>query len=213
MNDLQASKRRIADEDEIGLARQKLLAVMEEKFQDRTFSGYITSELAGDFAFEIARVLTRLEQADLPTLLLARQLREERDAWTRALANPSADAFVVGFGKERVAGISAVLEVVERAAASPLDSILARYPFLSRKEVIAFNRFCDCAEDGEGYDVPVTVMQRLSEVGLVKKVRGSVYEATGFGGVVRDAYTDSLDVVRVATADSRPADTPSQCAA
>lgn len=59
MNDLQASKRRVADEDEIGLARQKLLAVMEEKFQDRTFSGYITSELAGDFAFEIARVLTR----------------------------------------------------------------------------------------------------------------------------------------------------------
>ena len=45
----------------------------------------------------------------------------------------------------------------------------------------AFRRFYDCVEDGEGYDVPDTAMARLADLGLVRKVRGTVYEFTQLG--------------------------------
>jgi hypothetical protein len=45
----------------------------------------------------------------------------------------------------------------------------------------AFNRFYACLEDGEGYDVPAAKMDRLAELGLVRKVRGTVFEFTQLG--------------------------------
>jgi hypothetical protein len=45
----------------------------------------------------------------------------------------------------------------------------------------AFGRFRTCLEDGEGYDVAASAMERLAELGLVRKVRGTVYEFTTLG--------------------------------
>jgi hypothetical protein len=45
----------------------------------------------------------------------------------------------------------------------------------------AFGRFYSCLEDGEGYDVPASAMERLAQLGLVRKVRGTVYEFTALG--------------------------------
>jgi hypothetical protein len=45
----------------------------------------------------------------------------------------------------------------------------------------ALRRFYECVEDGEGYDVPLPRMARLADIGLVRKVRGTVYEFTQLG--------------------------------
>jgi len=50
----------------------------------------------------------------------------------------------------------------------------------------ALHRFRECLEDAEGYDVPVAQIEHLAELGLLKKVRGSVYEFTQIGLAVQD---------------------------
>lgn len=50
----------------------------------------------------------------------------------------------------------------------------------------AFRRFHDCLEDGEGYDLPPARMERLAELGLLRKVRGTVYEFTQLGLAMQD---------------------------
>lgn len=52
-------------------------------------------------------------------------------------------------------------------------------------ELEAFNRFCDCAEDNEGYDVDKEMMRRLSEIGLVRSTGFGRYMTTSYGDAVR----------------------------
>jgi hypothetical protein len=45
----------------------------------------------------------------------------------------------------------------------------------------ALRRFHECAEDGQGYDVPAPMMKRLASIGLVRRISGDLYEHTTFG--------------------------------
>lgn len=49
-----------------------------------------------------------------------------------------------------------------------------------------FARFCEICNDSDadGYDVPAEKMELLASAGLVRKVRGSVYETTSIGDQV-----------------------------
>lgn len=52
---------------------------------------------------------------------------------------------------------------------------------LNAEELAALRRFDECAQDGEGYDVPKEMMQRLAEIGVVRRRSGAYYEHTEFG--------------------------------
>jgi hypothetical protein len=56
------------------------------------------------------------------------------------------------------------------------------------QHVIDLNRFCECAEDGDGYDVPRERMRDLRDVGLVKGGRFGWYTTTEAGQLVREAW-------------------------
>ena len=57
---------------------------------------------------------------------------------------------------------------------------------ISNGEVDALRRFHECVTDGEGWDVPKPMMQRLAKIGLVRRVTANIYEHTEFGLVVLD---------------------------
>jgi hypothetical protein len=46
------------------------------------------------------------------------------------------------------------------------------------EEVKSARRFLETCEDGEGYDIPKTMMRQLALKGLVKHVGFGIYEAT-----------------------------------
>lgn len=52
-------------------------------------------------------------------------------------------------------------------------------------EMEAFQRFCDCAEDNEGFDVDKDMMRRLADIGLVRSQGFGRYCATAYGDAVR----------------------------
>lgn len=52
---------------------------------------------------------------------------------------------------------------------------------LNTDELAALRRFYETCQDGEGYDVPKAMMQRLAEIGVVRRTSGSYYETTEFG--------------------------------
>lgn len=54
-------------------------------------------------------------------------------------------------------------------------------PLLNSDELAALRRFDECAQDGEGYDVPKEMMQRLAEIGVVQRRSGAYYQVTAFG--------------------------------
>ena len=55
-------------------------------------------------------------------------------------------------------------------------------PFaIFENEMAALRRFHECVMDGDGYDVEQELMERLSGIGLVRRVKGRIYEATNFG--------------------------------
>lgn len=56
------------------------------------------------------------------------------------------------------------------------------------QNVIDLNRFCDCAEDGEGYDVPKERMRSLRNLGLLAGGRFGRYETTEAGCALRSIW-------------------------
>jgi hypothetical protein len=58
--------------------------------------------------------------------------------------------------------------------------------FLTTPEMAAFNRFLETCEDGEGYDVPKSMMQRLAQIGVVRHLSRGIYSITEFGQSVID---------------------------
>jgi hypothetical protein len=72
--------------------------------------------------------------------------------------------------------ISAYGEPVKRAA----------LPGLTTQEYEALVRFCETCDDGEGYDVPKAMMQRLAEVGAVRHFSRGIYGPTRFGCAILD---------------------------
>ena len=58
---------------------------------------------------------------------------------------------------------------------------------LTNDERKALERFTETCDDGEGYDVPKQMMQRLAQIGVVHHTSGGVYSTTEFGRWVIDA--------------------------
>jgi len=57
-------------------------------------------------------------------------------------------------------------------------------------EMAALRRFCETCEDGEGYDVPKLMMNRLACIGLVRRVTRNIFQITDFGQSVIDGLDD-----------------------
>jgi hypothetical protein len=56
-------------------------------------------------------------------------------------------------------------------------------------EMAAFQRFCECVEDNEGFDVDKDMMRRLADIGLVRSQGFGRYATTSYGAAVRAATT------------------------
>jgi hypothetical protein len=91
-------------------------------------------------------------------------------------------------GTGRISGVelcarcnqSGILPAVQQAAAPGALALL------NADELAALRRFDETCQDGEGYDVPKAMMQRLAAIGVVRRTSGSYYETTDFGMRVLD---------------------------
>ena len=72
---------------------------------------------------------------------------------------------------------------------------------MNADEMAALRRFDETCQDGEGYDVPKTMMQRLAAIGVVRRTSGSYYETTEFGLRVLDQPAPSAPGTPEAPAD------------
>lgn len=68
------------------------------------------------------------------------------------------------------------LSAADRDGVTDIKGVVALA--LTDGEKKAALRFCETCEDGEGYDVPKTMMKRLAELGLVFHKGGGWYEGT-----------------------------------
>lgn len=68
------------------------------------------------------------------------------------------------------------LSAAEREGVTHLKGAIALA--LTEDEKKAALRFCETCEDGEGYDVPKPMMERLAVLGLVVHKGGGWYEGT-----------------------------------
>jgi len=71
-------------------------------------------------------------------------------------------------------------------ALDAIDKVLAQskqepVAWLTDDEREAFERFNETCEDGEGYDVPKTMMRRLAEIGVIHHTSRGIYGITKFG--------------------------------
>lgn len=77
-------------------------------------------------------------------------------------------------GGDQVIAIGTPAEVRELLADAPPA-------LLNADEMAALRRFEECAQDGEGYDVPPEMMARLADIGVVRRLVGRYFKATDFG--------------------------------
>lgn len=84
------------------------------------------------------------------------------------------------FWKAARATVAAPSPASQPVAPEVAQAVDAR-AMLNADELAALHRFDECAQDGEGYDVPKEMMQRLAEIGVVRRKSGAYYEATDFG--------------------------------
>ena len=69
-------------------------------------------------------------------------------------------------------------------AAPPVPEI--KLSLLQPRDLEALIRFNETCEDGEGYDLSKDKMDRLVELGVVRKIRGSIREITSLGQMYID---------------------------
>lgn len=62
-------------------------------------------------------------------------------------------------------------------------------PTLADDERSALLRFAETCDDGQEYDVPNAMMQRLAKIGVVRRVTVGIYETTHFGEALLAAAT------------------------
>ena len=78
-----------------------------------------------------------------------------------------------------VAEIKRLIDVIGgMALAQPEQEPVA---WMSEDERESFERFNETCEDGEGYDVPKTMMRRLAEIGVIHHTSRGIYGITKFG--------------------------------
>lgn len=74
---------------------------------------------------------------------------------------------------------------------------------VNAQHVIDLNRFHECCEDGEGYDVPKERMRDLKAVGLVEGGRFGFYKTTDEGMRIREVWFD-MSPMRAALPEVKP---------
>ena len=74
--------------------------------------------------------------------------------------------------------VNKALAAGKKALAQPEQEPVA---WLTDDERKAFERFNETCEDGEGYDVPKTMMKRLAEIGVIHHTSRGIYGITKFG--------------------------------
>lgn len=76
--------------------------------------------------------------------------------------------------------------VRDHAEALCIERQMAHAPeAVTVQHIIDLNRFCDLADDGEGYDVPPDRMRALKSVGLVRGGKFGWYKTTDLGDLIR----------------------------
>lgn len=88
--------------------------------------------------------------------------------------------------QEKAAFISGIRHREAEVLDAPLPAAPEQEPValpfaIFENEMAALRRFHECVMDGDGYDVKQELMERLSEIGLIRQVKGRIYEATTFG--------------------------------
>lgn len=75
-----------------------------------------------------------------------------------------------------------------RSIAAPVQPVAVPdgWFVIEADSMAAFRRFYECAMDGEGHDVPASIMKVLASIGLVQRRYDSYYETTDFGLAVLD---------------------------
>lgn len=61
---------------------------------------------------------------------------------------------------------------------------------LTNDELNALLRFSETCEDGEGYDVPFVMMERLAKIGAVQHLNDDYYEITEFGDLLLEGVSE-----------------------
>jgi len=176
-------------------SREYLVKFMEKHFTDRTYHRYIRGErgsvnLAGDFAWQMARALRMLEAASGPGAPEA--LDADEMARLRRLIHALGMDGSMNASDEQVRGLlfTALGQAAGKLESAPGTPEAPKPPFpISDDEMAALRRFWECATDGEGYDVDKSMMQRLAEMGLVQRKSGAYYMSTDFGLYVLGEYT------------------------
>ncbi|WP_229520066.1 hypothetical protein [Massilia oculi] len=87
---------------------------------------------------------------------------------------------------DRLTHIDAALNATYAALAAQQAAAPDSLNLMNADEMAALRRFDETCQDGEGYDVPKTMMQRLAAIGVVRRTSGSYYETTEFGLRVLD---------------------------
>lgn len=96
-------------------------------------------------------------------------------AWRERMGKPANWPLHAPTDVER-AMVAEIAELRAQQAAAP-----GALELLNVDELVALRRFVETCQDGEGYDVPKMMMQRLAAIGAVRRTSGSYYETTDFG--------------------------------
>lgn len=121
-----------------------------------------------------------------------------KTACCMGVGNGDGNLFVYGDYDSIKAAQALVLRAEAKAA---VQAVPVALPFaILDEEMSAFRRFDECVRDGQGYDVPKPMMNRLAELGLVRRVSANFYEHTTFGCAVINGYFDTASQAQHADA-------------
>ena len=87
--------------------------------------------------------------------------------------------------QDEKAVIADAIDMLQGLLAQP-EQMPVNNAFLTTPEMAAFSRFLETCEDGEGYDVPKSMMHRLAQIGVVRHLSRGIYNITEFGQSVID---------------------------
>ena len=133
---------------------------------DQAVDRFLGWKLPADFAPDAGITFKPLANADSPVNLQYKHEPVGTNLFTAAQAK---------------AMFEHVLQLVAQPEQMPVNNA-----FLTASEMAAFNRFLETCEDGEGYDVPKSMMQRLAQIGVVRHLSRGIYTITEFGQSVID---------------------------
>ncbi|WP_314435826.1 hypothetical protein [Massilia timonae] len=117
-------------------------------------------------------------KADVIALIAAQSqgAQDDRAAWCKECIGQGIDTDPPEPGEDGICRACSGSGLAAQQAAAP-----GALDLMNADEMAALRRFDETCQDGEGYDVPKTMMQRLAAIGVVRRTSGSYYETTEFG--------------------------------